>query len=365
MHITVPLEPTSSRGQQRTLRQQLLKPGATLVGVVHREDGRLALQLGRLRLPIIAQLPLHDGDRLQLRVTVVKGEIRLKLLDRQPMPPTADIKLARQLLPKQGDLAEPFRMALRGATPSCSETLPPGQHKLLAALLERLSEPHRLAHPQGLRRALRDSGVLYEWLLALAPQSAGSISATDIKAALLRLAARSDDTASDDTTGAEDTPRSQHNASRLHEAVEGALSRIRLLQLYNARSDGLDLAFDIPVRDDHNMDRIELRIRKDGSGRRRRESSAQGPLEVTARFHFGSKDTLVARVVLTAETTHITWWATEESLRQQIRAALPVLSERLKAAGLEVGSLACRSDGPPQPRPWPEQTDGGLVDDSA
>lgn len=363
MHITVPLESLPRAGSDGGSRQ-LLRPGTTIEGLVRREDGKLVLRLGRLRLPLASRLPLQEGDRLRVQVTMAKGEARLEILGRQPASPKGDVNLARQLLPRQGDMAEPFRVAL-GATDPDIEGLPPTVRRLLDSLLQRLPEPRHLFRPEGLRHALRDSGVFYEWLLAAAPHSAAKINTSDLKAALLRLAARLSEAPSRGTNASEPVTPVTRGLDSLGEAVEGALSRLRLLQLQNARGDGgLDLAFELPVRDGQDMDRVDLRLREDGS-RRGREDDTAAPLEVTARFHFDSEEALVARLILVGDTVHVTWWAASEPLRRQVRAALPALSGRLEAVGLEIGSLACRESAPPTPAPWPERVEGGLIDDSA
>lgn len=366
MHITVPLEPRPGAAQEpRQALRQLLRSGSTIEGIVQRMDGKLMLRIGRLRLPLASRLPLHEGERLRLRVTVANGEARLEILSRQPLSPTDDSGLARRLLPRQGDTAGPFRILLNSAAPGGVERLPASVRDLLAPLLQRLAEPRQLFSPDGLRHALRDSGVLYEWLLAAAPRSAARINAADLKAALLRLAARLREGAPADTDAAEPAAPLPRGLESLAEAVEGALSRLRLLQLQNARGDGgLDLAFELPVRDGQDMDRIDLRLREDGS-RGGREDGAPTPLEVTARFHFGAKESLAARLVLVDATVHVTWWAASGTLRRQVQAALPLLTGRLEAAGLRVGSLACREDKPPAPAPWLAQEDRGLIDDSA
>ena len=156
------------------------------------QPGRAELRIGNL--PVIAQtgsLALSPGQALRLEVASLKEQPVLKLLTLLQQDPVK--QAVRMALPRQQPLPPLFAALARiAAGTQTGQPLAPDIIRAAQALLAQLPTAAGISQPAGLRRALRDSGLLLEAKLArsvAAPPSAarpGEL-ARDFKANLLRL----------------------------------------------------------------------------------------------------------------------------------------------------------------------------------
>lgn len=329
------------------------------------QDGTLLLLIGRHRLPASNSLGLADGDRLTVQLSRGAEGLSATVLRREapPEPPTA--ATLRQLLPAQGSVAEAVRGAL-AAAPGQVPTLPPAAREALAELLAAVPRPAELSRPESLRQALRDSGSLLEWILTRAPEAAASAGRRDFAALLRRMAERLRPDPGEPSGPGRSAPATGQEAARgggeLAGLLEAAAARLRLLQLQPAQGGAdLDLAFQLPVQDGAGVDELYLRVRREAPGEIDAATEADRPVEVALAFDFGSQGRLEARLRYQAGGLSASWWSERPALRQAVEAGLPLLRERLEAAGLSVGRLEARGKPLPAMPGDIGQPEGGLL----
>lgn len=340
--------------------------------VVADTTGRLLVAIGRTRLSLDGQLALRAGESLTVRLVNSSGTQMLEILTRESPPPAAALGLLRQALPRQ-EAPGTLLAALRDlrAQPQSWNGLPGELQRSIDEVLTHLAPSTRLQQPEGLRTALRDSGVLLEWLLARYPQAAGQIAEGDFKAALLRLITRLSDTAA---TAARDATTNgmveqQGVLDALLQHAQGALARLHLLQLQPmASSTRLDLAFQIPLVHGNNTDDLYLRIRhqtEDETAAQRTGKMADRGWEVKLRFRFAGCEALAARLHIVGHRATVTWWTQDTRLAAALEMAQPVLAERLQALDLEVARIHCHRTQAPPERDDATRYQGGLIHETA
>lgn len=367
-------------------------PGTRLQGeVIRGEDARLAVRVGRLTLPLPRGADMAAGERLTLQVTEDRGRLALEIVARRREAPPAETSALRRHQPRQQPLGEALRAlaaALRAA-PARSEAgtaaaagpqpltgpgaLAPPVRQAAEALLAALPSPRTLADAEGLRTALRDSGVLLEPLLARTPpQRVPELAGQDVKALLARFADRVRGQLA--ATGGADTTVDEGLQRQLLELARGseaALSRLALLQLQpgqGGEANRLDLAFELLVNAQGELDTLNLRLRgpldeeRDGQG-------GEGPEEddwsVDVTLAFADGDRLEARLWLGTEGLGVHWWSESEALRARLESMLPALQARLEAAGLAVATLEAWPGRPRQPADRITPPAGGVLNERA
>ncbi|HET8701429.1 MAG TPA: flagellar hook-length control protein FliK [Nitrococcus sp.] len=333
--------------------------------------GRLLAVIGRIRLVLDGKLALRTGEELTVRLVDTAGGPALEILARRPPPSAAAIMLLRQAIPRQQDLSV-LLAALRALRlqPQRWEAFSAEQRQSADEMLARLASSTQLQQAQGVRAALRDSGVLLEWLLARYPQAAAQIVQSDFKAGLLRLIARLQEApAASQAAGSDNAPDELSGlSSGLLQQAEGALARLQLLQLQPLESPGgLDLACQIPLAHGNDTDDLYLRIRRqtDRKAAGRQANAREPTWEVSLRFRFAGTEALSARLSVIGRRAAVTWWTDDSRLAAAVEAAAPVLAERLRALDLEVGLVRChRAQAPPE-RTDATRPQGGLIHETA
>lgn len=334
--------------------------------------GRLLVAIGRTRLLLDGQFALRAGEEITVRLVDTASGPALEVLARRPPSITAATMLLRQAIPRQENLSVLLAAlhALR-SRPQSWEALSAGQRQSVDEILARLVPGARLQQAEGVRTALRDSGVLLEWLLARYPQAAGQIAHSDFKAGLLRLIARlTDNSASGSTARIDNGPGGLPAVlNNLLQQAEGALARLQLLQLQPMENSGrLDLAFQIPLAHGNDIDDLYLRIRREAereTAAGRESKAGERGWEVNLRFRFAGIEALTARLSIVGRRAAITWWTEDPRLAAALEAARPVLAERLQALDLEVGLMRCHRTKAPHDRTDATRPRGGLIHETA
>lgn len=349
-----------------------------------RGGGPAVLALGRLTVGVRAQLPLPAGSTLTVQVTRLLPTLSLRLLDplKPPAPGTRpEAEAARGLLPRQGgwgQAVETVASALR------RRLLPEEAAGRARALLRSLPTRASISTPEGLRAALRDSGLFLEARLLAQPQAAPE---GDLKAALLRLRALlpahggqapagGPAAPTPPRPGAAPTAQARAAAlplpAELSEAlgslrrlVEGALARIGLHQLGSREAEGdggRAWMLELPVlNEDGHYDVLQLRIRADREGRGRGQAAGRWSVELA--LDLPGLGPLHARIGLQGRRVAASLWLERPESAAAVEAALPELERALRARALEVGALRCRQ-GRPEPPPAPPDS-GALVETRA
>lgn len=131
----------------------------------------------------------------------------------------------------------------------------------------------------------------------------------------------------------------------LHQS-EGALARIQLNQLASLaggeRPTSVDWLLELPVRRDGDIDLWGLHIgrepERDATGGARDDAPGW---TVTLAFELPGLGPLQARITVRGERVTAQFFSPVRDIPPRVRAQLPLLDARLRAAGLEVGELGC------------------------
>ncbi len=165
---------------------QLLQ--ATVVAPV--QPHRVTLLIGGSRLEAQTNSPLRPGQQLTLRVEQRGETALLRVVPQSPPSGEVQARALRSALPRQTPL--PPLVANLSLLAKAPEQVPhesaPGWAKLARAMIRALPEPQSLSTPEGLRRAMNNSGVFFESRAARAAGGHAPFPVDDFKAGLLRLA---------------------------------------------------------------------------------------------------------------------------------------------------------------------------------
>ncbi|HUL13767.1 MAG TPA: flagellar hook-length control protein FliK [Methylococcaceae bacterium] len=139
-----------------------------------------------------SQLTLSPGQILKLEVVTLGPTPELKILppERAVTPEKAAIEQAlRQYLPKQqglADLAPSLKQAVE-STAGANAILPEALKKTVRAALDALPSKAALMEPEGLKQAIKNSGLFFEAKLANLAEGAQALTGNDLKSRLLAL----------------------------------------------------------------------------------------------------------------------------------------------------------------------------------
>jgi hypothetical protein len=181
--ITLTAPPLVTRAWQtgQLLQAIVLEPSSG-------KSGTATLQIQDIVVKAQTTLPLMEGQRIQLQVVQAGEKPVLKLIT----PATEMDVLAQALrtaLPKSGSLAPLMTglAALAQTAPKQSTDVPPRIMDLARQILAQLPTTEQVTTADGLKQALRDSGVFFENKLVPQNLTGGQTILTDLKGLLLRL----------------------------------------------------------------------------------------------------------------------------------------------------------------------------------
>lgn len=182
---TLALQSTKPDLQAWTVGQLLQ---ATVVAPV--QQGRVVLVIGGSRMEAETNSPLRPGQTLTVRVERQTDPTLLRVMDRQSEAPAVQIRALRGALPRQTSL--PPLLAnlslLANAPQRVAHEAAPRWGQLARDILSALPRTEDVTQPEGLRQALRDSGVFFESRARQAALAQVLFPSQDLKAGLLRLA---------------------------------------------------------------------------------------------------------------------------------------------------------------------------------
>ncbi len=338
------------------------------------------------KLNIDSSNPLPLGSLLTAQV---KGSQSLAFL---PLSGRLDqLHLSEQLGAQQNRQAslEGLFKALQGM----GGTLPEGLRGAAEKLLGLIPEMQQLGDAKALAAALARSGVFFEARL-LAGQTDGLQG--DLKAALLRLLAQMPNLpGSTPLSGAQAggalgqaLPAFARNAlgalgqgnprqlavgfplpSKLPPGLEdeadlelllklaaAAVSRLQTHQLSSLAQtqvgpDGALLTtwqLELPMRDQREIVPLQIKLQREGPPAKQDQEPVETLWKIELAFDVAPLGPLQVQAQLLRGTLSSQLWAERGATAELISAELPHLRDRLQAAGLDVGELACRQGVPPQ-----------------
>lgn len=347
-------------------------------------EGTARLIVGGRTLEVSTQPGLVQGQTLRLQVETLRPEPRLRILPQVDEAARLRQEAMRQLLPRQAPISGLLAnvSALRRDTNGL-QPLPPPVQRAVSQLWSALPDRDQLSQPDGLRRAVETSGLLFETRLAAAAQGllpAGAISA-DTKGQLANLlntvfralnARPGGGTAPTAPPPSAGTPPPPVNPtlqpgtpvadvlSELFRQSESALSRIQTGQLTAlANEGGFPWTFELPVRLGAQADVLQMTVDRDA------ETADPQERHWTVRlaFHFEAWGPVHCTIGLQGGSISTSWWAEHAATAGLLDRHLGELRQRLDDLGFHVGGMRCVHGSPPAARRKPDG--GGLIDEQA
>lgn len=312
----------------------------------------LILDLGKHRLPARTQLPVQDGDLLRLQVGETAARLTLRLIRHDGPAPALEQGL-REALPRQGSARE-LAAALESVRQARARgliSLPEGSARAVDRLLAILPAPADLRSAAAVREHLHHAGLLLESHLRKNRADAGRILDRDLKAALLRVAARlrvdfpppgpaygpASARPQNGAAAGEDAPKAL--VERLLRQTEGMLARLQVLQVRAAGAEGpgTDFGFEIPVREDDALHALHVRFQRDATV----ADVPEAPVTVDIRFELQREGRVHVRLRAQEAALSAAWWIEDAAFARAVAEALPRLEVRLTEAGYQVTALTC------------------------
>lgn len=383
---------------------------ARVLGVA--PDGQLSLLVQGQTVEARTPLPLTAGSQLKLIVELDAGRVVLRVLGDLPQQ-QALAAAWRSALPKQLPLATALQALIRllrslqtppttaaadaapqpamppAPPPSLAELLssaapaesakpalgtqtaqsaPPTKvPQLLQALLEQLPTVEQLSTADGLRNALRESGLLLQARLA---QGDSSALEHDLQSALLRLsAAVADELAALPATTAQANSAGTHTEALQHlgqtlqqmaQQIDGALAHLKVQQLHTltARNDTTTVwLFDVPMRQGAELDVLQLRVQREA---RNKGDGAAPTWSVRLHFDMPRYGAIDSVVNLNGSKIGVMFWSDTATTAELLQQHMERLRGQLQQAGLDIEQLRSAVGAAPKIE-TPATTTGGLL----
>ncbi|MEH6493089.1 flagellar hook-length control protein FliK [Halopseudomonas sp.] len=113
---------------------------------------------------------------------------------------------------------------------------------------------------------------------------------------------------------------------------------------------------EIPMRDGHQFNHVQLRIERDTPPPNAKQGEPTPQWEVRLSFNLDELGSLQAIARLRKDKVSSEFWAEQAATLKLVNNELTELRDRLLAKGLEVGELSCHRGTPPPPRQALQQT---------
>jgi len=387
--LPVPATPAARWQAGQIIKAEIIKAMVSELAQPRQTVLNIAGQLIALKV----QLPVQAGQSVKLEILQPGAPAALRVLNVNTAAPSESIGQAmRTALPQQIPLPNVFAnlAAVAQASPKLTPALPPEIVELARQVMNQLPTPATAATPEGLRRAMENSGVFFENALVQSAQGTAPLPplTADLKGGLLSLLTTLFALIkgqAPETTTTPQQPTTQYTAppplpnappqpqARAHPTltpqltgqqallellrhVEGGVARIQLSQLASAQpeEDGRRAwLLELPLRNGDNVDVLQLRVERDKDGG---DKQHPAPWTVNLAFDLENLGPVNARVTLAGGAVSVVFWAQNDATTALFRQHLHGLHTRLRDAGLTVGNLIAQRGTPPQP----EIRDEGL-----
>jgi hypothetical protein len=361
------------------------------------KSGTTTLQIQDILVKAQTTLPLLEGQRIQLQVVQAGAQPVLKL-----MTPITEMDVLAQALrvalPKSGSLA-PLMTGLASllqTAPAQSADVPPRIADLARQILAQLPTTEQATTADGLKQALRDSGVFFENKLVPQNLSAGQAILTDLKGLLLRLVnelrgelpapnqfSNTRNPVLDNQSVKPNPPYAQSQVitdpkemlqrlvdgqgtaspsvsqptaatptmvalQNLAEKTDVALARIQTNQIQTLMAENTAKpmwAMDIPLRQSGQTDVFSLKIQRDE--KERGDKTELHRWSVWLDFDLEALGPTRAVVGVYDRQVSVGLWAERGDTVTLFNSFLDTLHNDLTSAGLSVGRLHCQKGAPP------------------
>ena len=346
-----------------------------------------------LQLTAETPLPLALGQRLQLEVSQLGEKPIIKVLNQaETIAPVLNQALM-QALPRQSGMT-PLLANLSWITQqqSAATPLPQAIQVLAKELIDKLPSREKITTAEGVKQAIKDSGLFLESKLSQAVQR-GEAPATgdDLKSLLLRLLNTVQKESAQTTTATTPTPQPSTRPAlpatllmpqtpppaipggrpqpqgeaqatlatlsntlsllqELGKQTEGSVARTQLHQLASLPTpdqNPLTWSFELPIRNQERVDLFQFVI-EEQKGERDKNEEQKRRWSITIAFELEGLGPMYTRLQLENGKVGATFWANSFDTSTLINQNLTELAQRFEQAGLERGELRCFQGQPPE-----------------
>ncbi|MEM9758523.1 MAG: flagellar hook-length control protein FliK [Pseudomonadota bacterium] len=343
---------TSSRVDQRNFGLWInnWQVGQSLNALVTNQlpSGELVLRVGGQQVTATSDIPIQQGAQLLLEVKQLQPVPTLRVLAApESVVAAAGNNATVRLMPGLGSEAAtiPAASLMQSLqTSPGTQAMPAPVAASIDELLRLSTRPERLATPDGLARAVRDSGVFLEAKLAGANDPGRAATARDIKAGVLRTLAQ----ANSALGGIEQATMNAADAESLAELkreLEATLGRLNLNQIASQGSEGQQRSWqlEVPVQYGNAFHTLGIQIERDGGGAEQREANDdEAPWRVKLDLEPGSLGAIELDLRLDETQLRLDIAAARPETRRLLDAALGLLDSALASRGLNLAAGPAR-----------------------
>ncbi len=335
-------------------------------------NGSLLLKIGDAKLTAqvnsnassITRLPV--GAEVQLKVVKTTSQPLLQLIDTTKINKETSMAALRQVIPKQAPLSVFFSNL--NQLNSTDQRLPQVIHQAIQTLHAGLSSRMDMLNPEGVKKALAESGSFLEANLnRLANSKLSNGIEGDLKARLLRLATQLSN------ENFQQKPNIDKNQllslladskalPDLQRHVESALARIQLNQLNslpNQEQNNQAFLLELPIKENEKIDIFSLKVKDEDTQKNGAESNKRWSIKLS--FDLNGLGPIHAKLMLGGEQIQASLWAEEESTFSLIQNNLDLLKDRLVDVKFIDPEIKCYK-GKPEPDQDTQTNYNELID---
>lgn len=308
-------------------------------------SGDLILRIAGHQVTATADIPVQKGAQLSLEINRLDPVPTLKIINTTvPLSTHPNSAMAGQLqllVPRQGEVVEPFRLLFNTAQGVNILSLL-GFRPAEQAQIQRLAvDARQLADPKFLKEALNQSGLFLEAHLKQLLLMGGVLTQGDLKAELLRILARVK--LQQETTGSGSRSMDSDGLFELQQKLEGALARMTLAQMQAGEAretGGYRWAFELPVKINDGYQTLFISIDSDES-RSSEDEQSQG-WKVRLGMEFPKLGHVEAELFFSGKKLSVVTYAASPDTFKLMNDQIDLLRSSLESRGLETGTILCR-----------------------
>lgn len=314
------------------------------------ETGQLVLQLSGKQIRAESNVTVPPGRALLLEVVKLGEQPQLKIVNLTPAANTTGDALRANL----GNQKSPIGLSqqlisLVGSDPELSR-LPKPLRLIARNLLQALPQISDLTTPNGLKRAILNSGIFLEAKLAAFKAGSNSSVNADLKANILRLINHTESTLKSHGHASQkqaNTAIQAHSVQSqvlhmLQEQAKGALSKIVIDQLASLPEDGQQKqtwSLELPFLNKQQSESAQVVIKRETS---RAAISGESQWSIIVELQPPNLGTIQSKITVTEQFVNTSFRTERNDTNQLIQDNLAKLRDQFNQSGLTPGDLGSK-----------------------
>ncbi|MEO0436800.1 MAG: flagellar hook-length control protein FliK [Pseudomonadota bacterium] len=310
-------------------------------------SGELVLRVGGQQITATTDIPIQQGTNLMLEVKQLQPVPTLRVLNPVASASPASVGGTLQLLPSSGASlsSPPLGSVVQNVQvlASAMSALAPALSESLGQLFRSSPRADRLATPQGLASAIKDSGLMFEAKAAQSPGGKSPAIASDLKAAVFRTLAHAN-AALSKAEGVSLPPADLEALLEMRRELESGLGRISVNQLASqsppeSQTGTRIWQFDIPVQLANHYHNLAIRIEQDTGSERGSSGDAEAEEDrwkIELALALPALGAVDLRIGLVGNNVELRLAAERSEVREAMSSRLQELERSLASRGLHL-----------------------------